>query len=190
MLVCADRTTDRVSQEGDEISRVRLFVSTLSVEPTTDLWPWFLHVITIACRKLKIKVINQGSRSVQKCVCSASIHCGLLLIVVVVGFHCDVISCDLAWRGVQLACQLAIPREAARDDWEYKRGQCRPTRSVWRRSSVDVNILVAFTGRWLLKSSCLSVCPSVCLSACASLGTATSWLVDLGRDEDAVLIHA
>jgi len=67
--------------------------------------------MAIARWGLKVKVIGQGQRSMQK-ECATRVSTSgsreYRLMVVLVGFHCDVISCELAllgvdglWRGVK-----------------------------------------------------------------------------------------
>ena len=59
--------------------------------------------MAIARWGLKVKVIGQGQRSMQK-ECATRVSTSgsreYRLMVVLVGFHCDVISCELALLGV------------------------------------------------------------------------------------------
>ena len=82
------------------------FVSTLSFG-LSDLLPWIfacLLVMIIARLTLQVKVIGQGKAQCKMCVLTrASLSTAASyehrLVAVVVGFHSDVISCELARRG-------------------------------------------------------------------------------------------
>ena len=54
-------------------------------------------IVIVRCQGLKVNVKRQRK---QKCMCYMNIYCSVLR-VVVVSFHGDVISCELARLGVQ-----------------------------------------------------------------------------------------
>jgi len=93
--------TDRVGGGGNAIGRVRPFVC---VFWTNWPLPRFLHVCGSWLELAGSK--SQGHRSKSKVTANAervstAASCEYWLMAVVVGFNCDVISCQLAWQGVQ-----------------------------------------------------------------------------------------
>jgi len=59
----------------------------------------------------------------QKCVCYVNIYCGVLLMTVVVGFHRDVVSCELAWRAVRRGAVEVSGSCGVQRVWAWLRGR-------------------------------------------------------------------
>jgi len=68
-------------------------------------------VMTTARSVLKVKVKVTGHRSVQKCLLDEYLR--RPMVAVVVGFHCDVVSCELARRGVR-CCEAEAGQQQRR----------------------------------------------------------------------------
>ena len=128
--------TDCVSGKDNEIGCVRSVFWTNRHLTSIFACAW---VMTIVRQGLKIKAIGQcqgvKSQNSKKNNFEGVDMRFLAKCVVIVGFHCDIISCDLARQGVRRG-------EAACGCPGGKRGQWRLTRSVWRRSYIDASILV------------------------------------------------
>jgi len=59
----------------------------------------------------------------QKSVCYVNIYCGVLLMTVVVGFHRDVVSCELAWRAVRRGAVEVSGSGGVQRVWAWLRGR-------------------------------------------------------------------
>jgi len=120
--------TDRVSEKGNAIGRVRLSVRlrVISFKPA-DPWPWFFAcvLLTVIARwglTVKVKVKDEC-----KNVCATRVFAEApyetWLMAIVVGFHCDVITCTLMLRGMRRCVTDASGSGGVQRVWAWPRGR-------------------------------------------------------------------
>ena len=119
------------------VMSIRPSVFTLSFKPTDLFWSWFLLVVGHDCSSPGIETEGHRSRSkvdAEMCVLHESVHCGVPWVLIdgrSSRFHRDVISCDLARRGVRRGAAEVSSSGGVQHVWAWQRS--RSDRSAYRR---------------------------------------------------------